>query len=286
MVAKVQQVVAEHADRDRTARQAAEQAAALSAQLNAVPTTGTLKALRQSMECVTTVQCPTERTQSLKNRKESELRQAITALETFAADLDPKLAVVRTGKEAAKLRNAITERRLFYADTPEAQGVEQALVQCECVERLLNGLAAFASPSFRTVSEKAECEQRLASLRGSVDGCLSGTQMDLFGVAEQKVRDRAELLTRQASEWLTQMQSRAQNLRDADRLLEELRRAPEFLPEERRHEIAAIATQVQKGLDQDVCINIRRLFNKITDVDTRVRLLDELQVMVREGQQV
>ncbi len=245
-----------------------------------------LKGLREALEYATTAECFSDKAKELQRKKITDLKQAIKGLESFAESLESRVGSVRTAADAAVVRESITEQKLFFVGSPEAPTIEAALIRCGFVEKCLGTLAELPVANFRTPAERDDCVNRLAQIRDLTGGQLSPQQTQLLSDAEDKIQSRTKCLIQEACDWVTKMRARLQNCEAPDLLLDDLRQTPDFLPEEKQEDVAAVTREVQSLMDQDSCANIRRLFQRIVDVDAREKLLQELQSMISEGQAV
>jgi len=231
-----------------------------------------LKNLREALECVVGAQCLSEQARSLRAQKEAELRLAITSLETFVAGIGSRFDAVMTSSDAANLHHEITEKRLFYRETPEAAVVEAALTRCAQAEDFIKALNAVPINKFRTTAEYDACAAELTRVRDCTDGLSLPSRSKLVCAAERKMIAHVKSLEEHACDWLTQMQSRAKNSQDPDRLLSELRAVPEFLPDEKKPQLVSLREQVLRMADQDVCARIRQMFRQIADTQAMSHL--------------
>jgi hypothetical protein len=285
LTGQVNQIVADKNEKRKFALEAKQKDEATVAYLRGMSIGAPLKELRENLECVIDAQCFSEEAKSLQKQKETDLQQVITELESFASSLESKLATVLTVADAARVREKITERRRSYAGSPEAHIVEVALTRCGNIEKYLRALAAVPINDFKTPAERDARLNELGQVAASANTQLSISQSQLLSAAEERIRSRSESLTKAASEWVTKMQARVKHCQDPERILGELLHIPEFLPEEKKQEVAAITVQVHRIVDQDACATIRMRFLQIGDAEVRKQLLQDLQELASKGRE-
>ncbi|MCE5327914.1 MAG: hypothetical protein LLG01_16020 [Planctomycetaceae bacterium] len=255
------------------------------AALKAVQTTGSLIQLRTGLETVKAAECITGDAKALQSSKKLALEKAIDGLLAFVAELPERIRKAANQQEVTKLQTAIVSKAVLFEESPEGKTMASALDQCGRLVRFYQDLTTAVSGSFSTRGQQAAVVARINSIEQEYSDIAGEGQKKQMDAARQKLNVLAGELEKKADAWLSTKQEQAKQKKglELERLLEELAHPPEFLLENKHQLLSELVVEATKTFENGTVERIVDLFQKLTDVELRTRLLEDLHALVTDG---
>lgn len=282
--AKVDMLRANIAQRLEEARQEEELRRKDDVQLSAlrtISTQGPLKELRENLKLIIGMEFATKKAQVEQAKKKEAIEKAIAALVSFAEELKARIDLVTNNAALEKVKTSISERKLMFKGSPEMAHLDVALDRCLLIEDLLADISLIKDDSFESLAEYEATTARVIELRKTCGKQLSASQTELLSKAEANIESRYQKLGAQAEKWFSEAQATFKKGRNLDRLLEELKSPPVFLPKTKQSHLDKLKTDVEAAFANDLYSQIICLFKKIGRKSVQKQVVDELGAIIR-----
>ena len=254
---------------------------AVIAEVQAMRAEARLAELRKNLERLGKITCQSDDARQLIDQATEHAKGAISNAEQFVTQLESRLTSIRSVAEARQLELDANGRLERYAGTNEDHKLSEVLHQAGQLQPFFASLDRAKNAELDAPVEVEKCLADLNALASEYGRVLSPEQEKLIAEARDLVEKAKAEKERKAEAWLEGIENRAQNQTDPTRLIEELSHPPAFLSDGKRR-MLTLRSQLQTKVEEDEVTHIKQLFNKIQDRDRRVRLIEELNALVRE----
>ncbi len=219
-------------------------------------------------------------TQNLMDEVRPLVQSAIEDAENTVAQWETRLPQAITKNEIQRIRNEVQRRLERYDQTTEYDRLDVLQNRCSAIENVLDTLNEHRRARPSDTKELERISKKIQALRD--DENLSDAQKNVADEVQSHVEERVRQNIEEAVLWLQNAEARNASDEDAVRLMVELDKGRDFLPDEQTPRLRALKKLVQKRIDDDELLRVEASFRKIKDKSKRLECLKLLQNIVDE----
>ena len=252
------------------------------AAMDQMKTTAPLAHLRESFSALNGYQLHSEEASSRANQLKQDLSRAIQASEKWVADFTGRVAAVDS-QAVRGLYNEGQKRLESYDGTAEYEALSAMLTKCEKLQSFFDEIREVRATQLSLPDDVERALGRLDGLKANAEAGLSGPQLKTLEDARGFIQRAAEAKAAQANNWLEDLERAARERRSLRQALDQLGNPPAFLPESGGQRARELRREIERTLQEDDALRIRELFAGIGDKARQRKLLEELRVLVDQG---
>ena len=191
---------------------------------------------------------------------------------------------IRDSSQEAKSLYMDGQKRLdSYADTPEHETLSATLTKCEKLKGFFDEIREVRATQLSLPDDVERALGRLDGLKEKAEAGLSGPQLKALEDARASIQSAAGTNAAQANNWLETLERAAKERKNLRQALDQLGAPPAFLPESGGQRARELKREIEQILQEDDALKIRELFAGIGDKERQRKLLEELRVLVDQG---
>ncbi|MEZ0396306.1 MAG: hypothetical protein ABWK53_07775 [Anaerolineales bacterium] len=275
--------VAENALKDLKSRRdelrQAEEEKPILAEINGMAVSAGLADLYQYRKKLATFQNLSSQTEKLRQEKTEQIERRIKQFEQLVQALRQtienadSLQAIRQQKDLL-LRNLEQTRETSLYQT--LSNLQQTL---EKLEEFFERIQTLSVLPKDTPEELANIDTKITAAETEFSVWLSPAQVNLLRQTKQDVDALRQQKTKEAAQWILDLESRHKSGEKPDELLRLVQKPPSFLSAEDQSRLEKLRQILQKEIDQDRLLKIESLFKEL-DRQTRHECLERLKVLV------